>query len=178
MRAAIRIALPLVAPGVPLLLALGLLPRHRLGLVDAYLLLVAALALASLLRALRRAGHGRAAGRGTGAAGQPPRPLATARPGDLEWLERRLRLAPASAFALQAVRSVVREVAAHRLEAHHQVDLDADPDAAQRLLGPDVWALLQPEAASEPAGWGRGGQRQPRWDSARLRRVIEALERT
>lgn len=178
MRVAGRVALLVVAPAVPLLPALALVPSHRLGLLDAYLLVVAALALLTLLGALRRAGQAPVHPPGPAAAPAarpplgPPRPLATRRPGDLEWLEQRLRLASASVFALHAVRSVVGEVVAHRLQAHHQVDLDADPATARRLLGPEVWELLQ----GDPE-WGRGRDR-PKLGVAQLRRVIEALERT
>jgi len=134
MRTAGRIVLLAAIPGVPLLVALALVPRHRFGLFDGYLLVVAALALAGLLRALRRVSPRDQAdlGHQAGATSQPSRLVTLAtRPGDLEWLERRLRLANASAFALQAVRSAVREIAAHRLQAHHQVDLDADPGHGQ-----------------------------------------------
>ena len=62
MRVAGRIVLLVLAPGVLLLVALALVPRHRLGLVDLYLLVVAALALTSLLRALRRASPARSGG--------------------------------------------------------------------------------------------------------------------
>ena len=183
MRVAGRIVLLVLAPGVLLLVALALVPRHRLGLVDLYLLVVAALALTSLLRALRRASPARSGGPrdlawlGVRPLGRQPRPVAI-RPGDLEWLERRLRIAAHSMLALQAVRSVVREVAAHRLQAHHQVDLDADPATTRRLLGADVWDLLVSEPERRDQERERGGRDRPGLEVAQLRRVIEALERT
>lgn len=41
---------------------------------------------------------------------------------------------------------LLRKIAASRLSERHQVDLVAEPDAARRILGPELWALVGPGA--------------------------------
>jgi len=50
----------------------------------------------------------------------------------------------------------LRRLAADRLEADHGVDLDADPDAARRLLGEQAWALLRPDLEPPDDRFGPG----------------------
>ncbi|HEX7612163.1 MAG TPA: hypothetical protein VF371_05255 [Candidatus Limnocylindrales bacterium] len=42
------------------------------------------------------------------------------------------------------LRPLLRKIAAARLAERHQVDLVADPAAAQQVLGPELWALVGP----------------------------------
>jgi hypothetical protein len=42
------------------------------------------------------------------------------------------------------LRPLLRKIAASRLIERHQVDLEADPAAAHRILGPELWALVGP----------------------------------
>lgn len=42
------------------------------------------------------------------------------------------------------LRPLLRKIAAARLIERHQVDLEADPTAAHRILGPELWALVGP----------------------------------
>jgi hypothetical protein len=42
------------------------------------------------------------------------------------------------------LRPLLRRLAAARLAERHQVDLEADPAAAHRILGPELWALVGP----------------------------------
>jgi hypothetical protein len=44
------------------------------------------------------------------------------------------------------LRPLLRKIAAARLMERHHVDLDADPAAAHRILGPELWALVGPGA--------------------------------
>ncbi|HEX7498509.1 MAG TPA: hypothetical protein VF344_08605 [Candidatus Limnocylindrales bacterium] len=86
------------------------------------------------------------------------------------------------------LRPLLRKIAASRLIERHQVDLEADPAAAHRILGPELWALVGPGAygpmvaetpdkiderrSTEPAQT-RHGRGIPR---ATIRRVIDLLE--
>lgn len=90
-------------------------------------------------------------------------------PADLEELERAVALASSSVPGLYLeIRPLLRRIAAQRLIAHHNVDLDTDPASAERLLGPKHWAALRVlspldrSAASIPPG--------------ELRQLIETLE--
>ena len=40
----------------------------------------------------------------------------------------------------------LREVAAHRLSARHDVDLRCEPERARELLGLEAWELVRPDA--------------------------------
>lgn len=41
-----------------------------------------------------------------------------------------------------AIHPLLRELAAERLRAHHGIDLDADPAAAQQVMDPQLWRYL------------------------------------
>jgi len=86
------------------------------------------------------------------------------------------------------LRPLLRKIAASRLIERHQVDLETDPAAAHRILGPELWALVGPgaygpvvaetpdkidhEPSTEPAQT-RHGRGIPR---ATIRRAIDLLE--
>lgn len=67
-------------------------------------------------------------------------------------------------------RPVLVSLMASRLADRHRIDLAADPDAARRLVGDDVWHWLDP--TREVA---RNGQ-PPGVDLATLTRIVERLE--
>jgi hypothetical protein len=71
-------------------------------------------------------------------------------------------------------RSRLRRLAADRLEADHGVDLDADQDAARRLLGEGAWALLRPDLVPPDDRFGPG---MPIGDVATIVTAVEALAR-
>jgi hypothetical protein len=150
------------AAGAVLLVAL---PGHRAGVVDAWLVAVAAVGVvAGAVAAWRAADRTRPL--------VPVRRSTQARrPADLERLERELVLMSASGMHARQVKLRLRRVAAARLAARHGVDLEADPARASALLGPAAWALIQvpsPSAARDA----------PALDLAQLRAAIEAVERT
>lgn len=60
----------------------------------------------------------------------------------------------------------VRDIAAHRLWARHEVSLWREPERARKLLGPEAWELVRPDAerATGPI------------DLRRLERAAVALE--
>ena len=65
---------------------------------------------------------------------------------DLERLERELALASQTAADLHfRFRPRLRRIAARLLSARRGIDLDADPTAAQRALGDEVWELVRPD---------------------------------
>lgn len=66
---------------------------------------------------------------------------------------------------------VAREIARHRLAAHHGVDLDRDPAAAERLLGRDVHRLVAPGRPEPADRFARG------LSTRELADLVEALDR-
>ena len=94
---------------------------------------------------------------------QPPRPA------DLRRLEQTLYFASASATDLHhRLRPLLREIAALRLAERHGVALDAEPERARAVLGPDLWEVVRPDRA-EPVGPARG------LDPATLRSLVDTL---
>jgi hypothetical protein len=159
----------LVAAGVSVTAAgavlLVVLPGHRAGVADAWLVAVAVLGVVAGAVAARHAADRT----------RPPVPVRRSagarRPVDLERLERELLLVRVSGMHARQVRLRLRQVAAARLAARHGIDLDADPARAAVLLGPAASALIEvpsPSAARDA----------PPLDFAQLRAAIEAVERT
>jgi hypothetical protein len=158
----------LVAAGMTVTAAgavlLVVLPGHRAGVADAWLVAVAALGVVAGAVAARRAAD---LTRPLVPAGRPPK---ARRPADLERLERELLLVRVSGMHARQARLRLRQVAAARLAARHGIDLDADASRAAALLGPAVWALIDvgPPSAARDA---------PPMDLQQLRAAIEAVER-
>ncbi len=144
---------------------LVVLPGHRPGVADGWLVAVAAL---GVVAGAWMAWH----------AADATQPLVALkgstearRPADLERLERELLLARVSGMHARQVQLRLRRVAAARLAARHGIDLDADPAQAAALLGPAAWALIEvpdPSAARDA----------PALDLGKLRAAIQAVERT
>jgi hypothetical protein len=67
-------------------------------------------------------------------------------------------------------RPLLVQVLASRLADHHRVDLAADPEAARRLVGDDLWHWLDPRRDV-----AREGQ-PPGVDFATLTRIVDRLE--
>jgi hypothetical protein len=85
--------------------------------------------------------------------------------------EREVAIARANAFDLHfRLRKTLREIAAGLLLTRRGISLDAQPERAADLLGPDAWALLRPD---RPAPADRLG---PGIDAATLDRVLTSLE--
>jgi hypothetical protein len=91
---------------------------------------------------------------------------------DLAAVERLLSLSIASAEDEHTrLAPLVTEIARQRLADHTGVRLDGDTEAAAAAVGPDVWALARPDRPGPPDRRSRG------IETARLRRVVESLER-
>jgi hypothetical protein len=150
--------------------SLFLLPVREGLVLDVFLLYLGAVTLLALVRAtsVAQPGSNRSP---YDAALRPPR-RGSERPRELLRLEQRVALAETTAFdSHYRLRPVVRSVCAQRLWARHGVDLDDDPERAERLLGPDVWELARPDRPPprEPFAAGPG--------VAGIERVIGQLER-
>lgn len=160
--------LPIFAT-VVLALAVITLPGRRELLLRAYLLLLAALALAALVGHLRRANP--VAPRSAfdlALRGRRPRPE---RLPDLERIERELTLAGQTAADLHfRLRPRLRRIAAQLLRARRGIDLDEEPQLARQALGDELWELVRPDR-EPPRRRGSAGL-----DAAAADRLVAALE--
>ena len=98
--------------------------------------------LSETLPPLRRAGPG------------PPAPTEVT--GDRERLDRVVSSATTHAGDLHLrLRPILREIAADGLR-RRGVDLDAQPQAAQKLLAPDTWEVVRPDRPRPDDAFARG----------------------
>jgi hypothetical protein len=68
------------------------------------------------------------------------------RPAELVNVQRDITLGSTSAGHFHSrLHPMLRDVAAARLAARHNVDLERHPDAARRLLGDEAWELVRPD---------------------------------
>jgi hypothetical protein len=94
------------------------------------------------------------------------------RPAELERLEREVYLSLGSEFYLHhRLRPLLREIASDRLLLRHGVDLDRQPAAAERLVGPEAWEWLRPDREEPRDRWVHGPPTEG------LSAVVDALER-
>ena len=144
--------------------ALALGPHDRELALVAYVDFLAALLLAGLARAVCRALPPRA---------RRPKGVPRAESSPVEqsdWLERRLRLARASAGELHSqFRPVVVQIAAAQLARKHGVVLEREPEHARELVDAGLWELIRPDRPA-PSERGRGLRAEE------LRRVVAELE--
>ena len=166
---ALKIArLPLLL-SVALAIVLVAVPGRAPLLVHVYVLVLAAIGLGLLLAALRAALPPRRPSAFDAALRARPRP-ATRIP-ELERMEREVSLGLATAFDLHyRLRPRLRRIAAELLTARRGIELDADPDAAHRLLGDDAWEIVRGDREPPHERFGPG------LDIASLRLAVDALE--
>jgi hypothetical protein len=153
-----------------LAVALGVRPVSVATILAAYVLVLAAIALAALTRLTRAASEWQAASqfeyalrRGDDSPVRPPELVRT---------EREITLGSANAAHLHMrLLPILREAAAARLAAHHNVELDRRPDAARALLGDEAWQVLRPDL---PAPEDRHA---PGLSLRRIRDLVDTLER-
>jgi hypothetical protein len=162
-----RLTMPMLAATAALVVLLAIRPLSTSRALAIWVVLVAAIALLLLVR------HSR------GSRDARPRfetalrrqPAAPPEPVELLRMERDLELGIAgAAHAHHRLLPILREAAAARLGAHHGIELERRPEAAQELLGEDAWELLRPDRP-EPADRFAAGV--PR---ARVAAVIERVE--
>jgi hypothetical protein len=153
-----------------LVVALGIGPVSASTILAAYVLVLAAIALATLTRLTRAASEWQAASQFEHALRRDDE--APVRPPELVRTEREITLGSANAAHLHMrLLPIFREAAAARLAAHHNVELDRRPDAARALLGDEAWQLLRPD---RPAPEDRNGPGLP---LRRIRALVDTLER-
>ena len=153
-----------------LVVALGVRPVSVPTILAAYVLVLAAIALAALTRVARGASERyevspfeRALSSGVQAPVRPPELVRT---------EREVTLGIANAGHLHTrLLPILREAAAARLAAHHNIELERQPDAARALLGAEAWELLRPDL---PPAEDRNAPGLP---LRRLRGLVDTLER-
>ena len=160
---------------LPAFLTLGLVAAlvivpGRTGLVlNVYLLLLAAGALAQLLARLRASLPVLDASPVDEAL--RPRARRPARLPELERLERDVALGITTAFDLHfRLRPTVRRIATELLRARRGIELDASPDAARRALGEDTWELVRADREPPAERLASG------LELASMRRVVDSLE--
>jgi len=152
-----------------LVVLLALRPLSTARAFAIWTVLVAALALAVLVRLSRRSGGPQHARRFESALSA--RPEEASQPVELLRMERELVLGMADADnARRRLLPLLRAAAAARLASHHGIELEHRRDAAQELLGEEAWELLRPD---RPAPADRHALGVPR---ERLVAVIERLE--
>jgi hypothetical protein len=153
-----------------LVVALGVRPVSVTTILAAYVLVLAAIALAALTRLTRAASEWQAASQFEHALrGNVDSPV---RPPELVRTEREITLGSASAAHLHTrLLPILREAAAARLAAHHNVELDRRPEAARALLGDAAWQVLRPDL---PAPEDRNAPGLP---LRRIRDLVDTLER-
>ena len=171
MKLARQLALPAFVAAVVLLGLLALRPLSTSRALAIWIVVVAALALVVLVRS-SRGGHGlQHAGRfEAGLRGRKEKPQP---PVDLLRMERELELGIADAtHAHRRLLPLLRAAATARLDSRHGIELDRRPEAAEALLGAEVWELLRPDRP-EPAD--RHGPGVPRESVAAAIARVESL---
>jgi hypothetical protein len=153
-----------------LVVMLGIRPVSIQQILSAYVLVLAAIALAALTRVARSASD--LPPPSTFEAALGARRLDPMRPAELVRTEREIVLGTSSAGHLhERLLPLLREAAAARLSAGHGIDLERRPDAARTLLGDEAWELLRPDRPQPGERTGPGISMQ------RLREVIGTLEK-
>jgi hypothetical protein len=164
-----RVASAVAGVTALLLVMLAIRPASIQQILTAYVLVLAAVALAALTRVARSTSEFPRPSDFDAAL--QPRGVEPMRPAELVRTEREITLGAASAGHLhQRLLPLLREAAAARLSAEHGVDLERRPEAARTLLGDDAWELLRPDRP-EPSDPEAAGI-----PMRRLQSVVRALE--
>lgn len=167
-RAAVRAAELGIVPTIALVVAVVVAPGRAELAVHAWLLVVLALALVALVRAVREAIP---AGPSLLLAARA-RPPAGERFPSLEKLERAVSMAPTSAYDVHhRLRPVLREIAGGLLLVRRGIDLDRQPELARNVLGEAAWELVQAERERPRARRERGLEHDE------IAQIVLALER-
>ena len=150
----------------PLALALIFLPGRRELALDLFVLLVAAVAIVALVRAL------------SGVAPRAParrvsvRARVSQRLAELDRTERAVLLSASTAFDLHyRLRPILREIAGQRLATRRGLGLDTDTEASRAVVGETTWELVRPDREPPQLRFGPGVA------APELAKVVDALER-
>jgi hypothetical protein len=159
-RPAGRFARPAVAAAIALIVLLSIRQLATSRALAIWVVLVTGLVLLSLVRHSRER-RAPPASRFEQAL-RRRKPPAASQPVELLVMERELVLGSADAdHAHRRLLPLLRAAAAARLAARHGLELERRPEAAQALLGEDVWELLRPDRPppSDRHGPGVPGER-------------------
>lgn len=152
-----------------LLVTLAVVPGRTGVAVRAFVLLLAAYALAQLLALLRASLPEPRTSPVEEALRTPGR--RRNRVPELERIEREVMLGVATAFDFHfRLRPTLRRIAAELLRSRRGVDLDGSPEAARRALGDETWELVREDREPPPERFAPG------IELAALRRVVASLE--
>ena len=157
----------LLATTILLLLSLAL-PAHRSRFLSAYELVLGGLAILVIVEALRFRRHpwDAVSPFDRPSEGSPRREQVA----ELERLDRVLVMSSTSAFDTHhRLRPLVRALAAERLQSHHGVDLEDEPERVRDLVGDELWELLRPDREL-------GRRSGPGLPLAETTRAVEDLE--
>ena len=151
-----------------LLVLVVLAPSRRSLLVGIYELVIAAIALGTLVGSFRafepQLGMRSPFERG------PEKPEEPQTIAELDRIGRLVVLGGANEFDLHyRLRPLLRQIAAERLLDHYGVDLDREPDRARSLLGDDLWEVVRPDRQV-------GRRRGPGLPAAQLAGHVARLE--
>ena len=99
-------------------------------------------------------------------------PEVRVRPAELIRIERELTLGIATEEHLQTrLLPLLRDAAAARLAAKHEIDFDRRPDRARELLGEETWEIVRPDREAP------GDRNAPGLPLRRIAAVIDTIER-
>ncbi len=157
----------LALPTLALLVTIAIVPGRLPLVVRIYALVLCAVAFLVALLALRRAyPPARPLRRSRGPGSQRRKP-----PPTLARMEDELALGVAGSFDLHyRLRPRIRSIAAGLLATRRRLDLDADPEAARRILGEETWELVRSDRPPPDDRQARGITPEA------LARVIDSLE--
>jgi hypothetical protein len=167
--AAGRIAITVfLATAIVLALAV-VVPGKRTLFVGIYVLVVAAIVVASIVGSFRR--FEPEAWARSPFEREPERPERPPPIAELERIDRLVVLGGANEFDLHyRLRPLLRQLVTERLYASYGVDLDSAPDRARVLLGEKLWGLVRPEREV-------GSRTGPGLPADELAAHVERLER-
>jgi len=151
----------------------GLVVLFRRGVtdvaLDVYLLYLAFVLLLAFVQATREAAPPDPHAAFTRELSRRPRPRE--RLTELTRQEREVALSMDAAYDLHVrLRPTLRLIAAHRLAARRNVDLEKQPERARELLGDDVWEVVRPERPPPEDRFARGIPRET------LHAIVDRLE--
>ncbi|HEY7197536.1 MAG TPA: hypothetical protein VH306_10130 [Gaiellaceae bacterium] len=168
MRRALPVGLLVLAAAGALAAVATSFPSQRTRAVAAFLLFLGAVGVVFALTALRRARRTR---RSAFELALAARSAEKRRLRALDRMEHDVVQSLANPLDLhRRLRPVLRDVAAQRLAAGHGIDLDRRPEAAQALLGDELWELVRPERPEPDELTGT------RLDAGGLDRILTRLE--
>ena len=169
-RAAVKLARFPAFVTLVLVVVLVVLPGRSELALHGYWLVLAAFALALLVRLVRRAHP--VPKSSPFDLGLRRSPRARRSLAELEQMEREVILATSTAFDVHLrLRPRLRRIAAYLLATRRGVDLEAKPEVARELLGEQTWELVRPDRPAPTERHAPGLRR------ADLRDVVASLER-